>query len=60
MILAHRQEVLDAHMNHSNWKEMVNIGLRHPSLLYSIHAAHTCIIPSPIPFETLDKNEHCN
>jgi hypothetical protein len=26
MSLAHRQEVLDAHMNHSNWKKMVRIG----------------------------------
>ena len=26
MSLAHRQEVLDAHMNHSNWKKMVHIG----------------------------------
>ncbi|KAN0138135.1 hypothetical protein V8E53_004024 [Lactarius tabidus] len=25
MSLAHRQEVLDAHMNHSNWKKMVRI-----------------------------------
>ncbi|KAH9030846.1 hypothetical protein EDB83DRAFT_2319278 [Lactarius deliciosus] len=30
MSLAHRQEVLDAHMNHSNWKKMVHIV---PSLL---------------------------
>ncbi|KAH8985052.1 hypothetical protein EDB86DRAFT_2810433 [Lactarius hatsudake] len=30
MSLAHRQEVLDAHMNHSNWKKMVRIV---PSLL---------------------------
>ena len=26
MSLAHHQEVLDAHMNHSNWKKMVRIG----------------------------------
>jgi hypothetical protein len=26
MTLAHCQEVLDAHMNHSNWKKMVRIG----------------------------------
>ncbi|KAN0128953.1 hypothetical protein V8E53_013215 [Lactarius tabidus] len=26
MTLAHCQEVLDAHMNHSNWKKMVHIG----------------------------------
>ncbi|KAH9002185.1 hypothetical protein EDB86DRAFT_2800475, partial [Lactarius hatsudake] len=30
MSLTHRQEVLDAHMNHSNWKKMVHIV---PSLL---------------------------
>ena len=27
MSLSHRQEVLDAHMNHSNWKKMVRIGM---------------------------------
>jgi hypothetical protein len=27
MSLAHCQEVLDAHMNHSNWKKMVWIGM---------------------------------
>ena len=27
MSLAHHQEVLNAHMNHSNWKKMVHIGL---------------------------------
>ena len=27
MSLSHRQEVLDAHMNHSNWKKLVRIGL---------------------------------
>ena len=27
MSLAHRQEVLDAHMNHSNWKKLVRIGM---------------------------------
>jgi hypothetical protein len=29
MSLFHRQEVLDAHMNHSNWKKMVRIGMPH-------------------------------
>jgi Kyakuja-Dileera-Zisupton transposase len=29
MSLAHRQEVLDAHMNHSNWKKLVRIGMYH-------------------------------
>jgi hypothetical protein len=32
MSLAHRQEVLDVHMNHSNWKKMVHIGMERPSL----------------------------
>ena len=27
MSLAHCQEVLDAHMNHSNWKKVVHIGM---------------------------------
>lgn len=27
MSLAHRQEVLDAHMNHSNWKKLVRMGM---------------------------------
>jgi Zn-finger protein len=35
MSLSHRQEVLDAHMNHSNWKKLVHIGV---PFLY-----HTCI-----------------
>ncbi|KAH9014734.1 hypothetical protein EDB84DRAFT_1277578 [Lactarius hengduanensis] len=33
MSLDHRQEVLDAHMNHSNWKKLVRIGMYFPSLL---------------------------
>ncbi|KAH9012959.1 hypothetical protein EDB83DRAFT_2233526, partial [Lactarius deliciosus] len=32
MSLAHHQEVLDAHMNHSNWKKMVRIGLSNSCL----------------------------
>ena len=35
MSMAHRQEVLDAHMNHSNWKKMVNIGWAHSFLIHS-------------------------
>jgi hypothetical protein len=27
MSLAHRQEVLDAHMNYSNWKKMIQMGM---------------------------------
>jgi hypothetical protein len=29
MSLVHRQEVLDAHINHSNWKKLVRIGVYH-------------------------------
>jgi hypothetical protein len=35
MTLAHRQEVLDAHMNHSNWKKMVHIGLGHSIFMHA-------------------------
>src|SRR6266404_6628732 len=35
MTLFHRQEVLDAHMNHSNWKKMVRIGMSHENTLYA-------------------------
>ena len=31
MSLMHQQEVLDAHLNHSNWKKLVQIGVFHPS-----------------------------
>ena len=36
MSLVHRQEVLDAHMNHSNWKKLVHIGMwyLHLSLIH--------------------------
>jgi hypothetical protein len=34
MSLLHRQEVLDAHMNHSNWKKLVRIGPCYPISLY--------------------------
>ena len=34
MTLFHRQEVLDAHMNHSNWKKMVRIGMCPISIHY--------------------------
>ena len=32
MSLMHRQEVLDAHLNHSNWKKLVQIGVFYPFL----------------------------
>jgi hypothetical protein len=35
MSLAHRQEVLDAHMNHSNWKKLVRIGMYHLGLQHT-------------------------
>ena len=47
MSLAHRQEVLDAHMNHSNWKKMVRIGQSCQSII-CIHAdgAIHLLVPS--------------
>ena len=44
MSLSHRQEVLDAHMNHSNWKKLAQIGL---SIL--ITAAHESDISVIVP-----------
>jgi hypothetical protein len=35
MSLAHRQEVLDAHMNHSNWKKLVRIGMYYLGLQHT-------------------------
>ena len=34
--LAHRAEILDDHMNHSNWKKLVGIGKTHIVLLFLI------------------------
>lgn len=34
MTLVHHQEVLDAHMNHSNWKKMVRIGMEFFKILF--------------------------
>ena len=47
MTLAHRQEVLDAHMNHSNWKKLVNIGST-PLFLRCVWCSHMYhfIVPS--------------
>lgn len=44
MTLAHRQEVLDAHMDHSNWKKMVHIGmwLLCNSITTDIQYLHQC------------------
>ena len=43
MSLMHWQEVLDAHINHSNWKKLVQIGITHPfdalSCLISYHSS---------------------
>jgi hypothetical protein len=36
MSRVHRQEVLDAHMNHSNWKKMVHSGMCHLYLKYAL------------------------
>ncbi|KAI9429637.1 hypothetical protein H4582DRAFT_2114301 [Lactarius indigo] len=51
MSLAHRQEVLDAHMNHSNWKKMVRIV---PSLLKRWKRMETGIDLSAETFNTLN------
>jgi hypothetical protein len=47
MSLAHRQEVLDAHMNHSNWKKLVRTGMCNPGDEHS-HDSHyfNNIVPS--------------
>ena len=37
MSLAHWQEVIDAHMNYSNWKKMVQIGMCTFKVLYTNH-----------------------
>ena len=34
MSLVHQQEVLDAHMNHSNWKKLVRVGMLYLHLRY--------------------------
>ncbi|KAH9012753.1 hypothetical protein EDB85DRAFT_2158724 [Lactarius pseudohatsudake] len=51
MSLAHRQEVLDAHMNHSNWKKMVCIV---PSLLKRWKRMETGIDLSAETFDALN------
>ncbi|KAH9009792.1 hypothetical protein EDB85DRAFT_2162272 [Lactarius pseudohatsudake] len=52
MSLAHRQEVLDAHMNHSNWKKMVRIV---PSLLKRWRRMETGIDLSAEILDNLNK-----
>ena len=42
MSLSHRQEVLDAHMNHSNWKKLVRIGAS--ILIILAYQSDRCII----------------
>jgi post-segregation antitoxin (ccd killing protein) len=49
MSLFHRQEALDAHMNHSNWKKMVRIGICH----IRIHSVDICLYAIHIPVPTL-------
>lgn len=44
MSLIHRQELLDAHMNHSNMKKMTDIGMMHP-----LHNVHCSYIYLPVP-----------
>ena len=36
MSLMHRQEVLDAHLNHSNWKKLVRIGMFASPILFKV------------------------
>ena len=43
MSLAHRQEVIDAHMNYSNWKKLVRIGM------HIFNTMHTLILTSVVP-----------
>lgn len=43
MSLVHRQEVLDAHMNHSNFKKMIHIGMYH-SCFKCVSSSHTHIL----------------
>jgi hypothetical protein len=47
MSLAHWQEVLDAHMNHSNWKKLVRIGMYY-LCAGNVHGSHyfNIIVPS--------------
>jgi hypothetical protein len=40
MSLVHRQEVLDAHINHSNWKKLVRIGLYSPPAFGKVANTH--------------------
>ena len=51
MSLVHRQEVLDAHMDHSNWKKMVHIGLPISS---SLKLQHLILCASSIPSEAME------
>ena len=34
--LAHRNEILDDHMNHSNWKKLIGMGM-YPQLIDQLH-----------------------
>ena len=43
MSLAHRQEVIDAHMNYLNWKKLVRIGT------HTLNTMHTFILSSIVP-----------
>lgn len=54
MSLAHRQEVLDAHMNYSNWKKMVHIGAERPH-----HRFHHADIPMHMQVPSLLKRWKC-
>jgi hypothetical protein len=46
MSLSHRQEVLDAHMDHSNWKKLVQIGRSSPYRTVEYEPNFDKIVPS--------------
>ena len=50
MSLMHQQEVLDAHLNHSNWKKLVRISMLYPFILYLYLISYN----SPFPSQTLE------
>ena len=61
MSLAHRQEVLDAHMNHSNWKKLVRIGMS--SVLFDLwltsFLCHSSFPSDPVGSSTVWNRRQC-
>ena len=67
MSLVHRQEVLDAHMNHSNWKKLVCIGMWYlhfkcvmMMIQYICQFHHFCSIGSAWKLEWIRVLRHSN